>query len=170
MGFLYVFSQLASNVFLCVSLCFLLPWEIHMIVILITIIVIIVIIMIITHISTHNYIRKSGVGIGFWVPTGLLPACQPWRTCARRCQAEPVIIVIIIVIIIIISSSSSSTRRSRSRSIVIISSIIIIIIIYIIIVVCLPRSGVYHYPTFDDNVCSKLFLPQEHNKFRSCCP
>ena len=27
-----------------------------------------------------------------------------------------------------------------------------------------------HYPKYDDNVCSKLFLSQEQNNFRSCCP
>ena len=27
-----------------------------------------------------------------------------------------------------------------------------------------------HYPKYDDDVCSKLFLSQEQKSFRSCCP
>ena len=27
-----------------------------------------------------------------------------------------------------------------------------------------------HYPEYDDNVCSKLFLSREQNNFRSRCP
>ena len=30
--------------------------------------------------------------------------------------------------------------------------------------------SVFHYPNYNDNVCSKSFSSQEQNNFRSCCP
>ena len=29
-------------------------------------------------------------------------------------------------------------------------------------------QGFSHYPTYDDNLCSKLFCPRSRNSFRSC--
>ena len=35
-----------------------------------------------------------------------------------------------------------------------------------------PNKGLagVHYSKYDDSVCSKLFLFQEQNNFRTCCP
>ena len=47
---------------------------------------------------------------------------------------------------------------------------IYIYIYYIYIPVLVYIILYYHYPKYDDNVCSKLFLSREQNNFRSCCP
>ena len=81
-----------------------------------------------------------------------------------------IIICLLLLLIIIIGSNSSSISSGcvlALKQFSILKYMGHFHCIYDIRPISLLR---FHCPNYDDNVFSKLFLPQEQNNFRSCCP